>query len=298
MIYDHVFAPFTIADGRCVVAPESEWNAPRSGRVLIDCDLFAEWEGHLVDQSGLVLHKSFLAWMRMEPLTLSDVRRRVFAMIDASPGVEWLVRTEMPENVVNMLPTCKQCETVGRTIANCSHCGGDGRCLTQRNLWLGATIRTQADADARIPQLLGIPAARRWLDVVPGESIRLGRFLYPCGCGGVCDSGMPCPMAENKAKLDLVRVRGESSPVHPAWVRTLRDQCGEAGVAFWFETWGDWAHTPHGFECRTQADNWFLKPDGTRCHDGSSKRSACMSRVGRERSGRQLDGREWSEVPA
>ena len=42
--------------------------------------------------------------------------------------------------------------------------------------------------------------------------------------------------------LDLVIVGGESGPrarpMHPDWVRSLRDQCVAAGVAFHFKQWG------------------------------------------------------------
>lgn len=39
--------------------------------------------------------------------------------------------------------------------------------------------------------------------------------------------------------------RGESGPnarpMHPDWVRSLRDQCAAAGVPLHFKQWGEWA---------------------------------------------------------
>jgi protein gp37 len=58
-------------------------------------------------------------------------------------------------------------------------------------------------------------------------------------------------------------VGGESGhgarPLDPAWVRSLRDQCVSAGVPFFFKQWGG---------------------------------------VVKRRTGRQLDGRTWDEMPA
>jgi protein gp37 len=52
------------------------------------------------------------------------------------------------------------------------------------------------------------------------------------------DSGDDCK------KLDWVIVGGESGPgarpMHPDWVRSIRDQCQEAGVPFFFKQWGEW----------------------------------------------------------
>src|SRR5690606_7930982 len=45
-------------------------------------------------------------------------------------------------------------------------------------------------------------------------------------------------------KVDWVIAGGESGtearPMHPSWVRELRDQCAAAGVPFLFKQWGEW----------------------------------------------------------
>ena len=52
-----------------------------------------------------------------------------------------------------------------------------------------------------------------------------------------------------------VIVGGESGPqarpLHPAWIRHLRDQCTSAGVAFHFKQWGNWRPTVNGFAVNT-----------------------------------------------
>ncbi len=44
--------------------------------------------------------------------------------------------------------------------------------------------------------------------------------------------------------LDWVIVGGESGtkarPMHPAWVRSIRDQCEAANIPFFFKQWGEW----------------------------------------------------------
>ena len=70
-------------------------------------------------------------------------------------------------------------------------------------------------------------------------------------------------------------------PMHPDWVRSLRDQCVAAGVPFFFKSWGDWL--PCNQITDTDAEEGIL------CRN--------RFRVGKRRSGRLLDGREWSEIP-
>lgn len=83
--------------------------------------------------------------------------------------------------------------------------------------------------------------------------------------------------------LDYVIVGGESGgaearPMQPAWARVLRDQCATAGVAFMFKQWGSWApehisnHT-RGVDQQYLSRDWYL------------------SRLGKDRAGRTLDGR-------
>ena len=108
------------------------------------------------------------------------------------------------------------------------------------NVWLGVTAENQQQADYRIPLLLQIPAAVHFVSVEPMLSaVNLRRWLQPCGCGGLCDSGEPCPMAYNAGGLDWVIAGCESGPgKRPArveWFRDLKDQCVAAGVPFFLK---------------------------------------------------------------
>ncbi len=91
-----------------------------------------------------------------------------------------------------------------------------------RNVWLGVSVEDQQRAEERIPDLLATPAAVRFLSVEP--------LLGPVALRDLMD------------KIDWVIVGGESGPgarpMHPDWVRSIRDQCQAAGVPFFFKQWG------------------------------------------------------------
>lgn len=123
-----------------------------------------------------------------------------------------------------------------------------GALRTLPNVWLGVSVEDQKRAELRIPALLGAPASVRFLSCEP----LLGPVNLHLG---------------DTPGIDWVIVGGESGPgarpMQPDWARSLRDQCGAAGVPFHFKQWGDWS------------------PDA---HDG-------MRRVGKRAAGRDLDGR-------
>ena len=92
------------------------------------------------------------------------------------------------------------------------------------------------------------------------------------------------PLPElNLAGIDWVIAGGESGhgarPMHPEWVRSIRNQCIEDDTAFFFKQWGAWS--PHADEGRKHAFE-----DGT-----------VVRRVGKGQAGRVLDGRTWDQKP-
>lgn len=124
----------------------------------------------------------------------------------------------------------------------------------------------------------------------PGVSVESKRYLYrldhlrqvPAAVRMVSFE----PLLEDLGEVNLegigwAIVGGESGrdkdvrPMHPDWVRSLRDQCLAAGVPFFFKQWGEW--TP-AISAKRGADAYFL-------------------RAGKKHAGRLLDGREWNEFP-
>lgn len=108
------------------------------------------------------------------------------------------------------------------------------------NVWAGVSVETQEYA-GRIDALRQVPSAVRFVSFEP--------LLGP-----VENVDLSC--------IDWAIVGGESGtrarPMREAWAVSLRDQCVEAGVAFFFKQWGG---------------------------------------VRRKEAGRELGGRTWSQMP-
>ena len=97
------------------------------------------------------------------------------------------------------------------------------------NVWIGATVEDQRRADERIPHLLAIPAAVRFLSCEPLlEPVDL---LYSAFNGSDSFGSMP--------GIDWVIAGCESGPgrraCEPEWLRGLRDQCAAADVPFFLK---------------------------------------------------------------
>lgn len=98
-------------------------------------------------------------------------------------------------------------------------------------IWLGITAENQQRADERIPILLQIPAAKRFVSLEPLLSdidIEGGFYIR------MTTEPNSFWRKRKENKIDWVIVGGESGPgarpMHPDWVRSVRDQCQEAGV--------------------------------------------------------------------
>lgn len=117
------------------------------------------------------------------------------------------------------------------------------------NVWLGVSSEDQRRADERIPLLLDTPAAVRWVSAEP----LLGPIDFTMiPTGGrvgehvICDDALRgAPDLESGERLDWIVAGGESGrdarPMYLGWVRSIRDQCAEAGVPFLFKQWGRWS---------------------------------------------------------
>jgi protein gp37 len=177
------------------------------------------------------------------------------------------------------------------------------------NVWLGVSVENQSTSDERIPLLLQTPAAVRFISVEPllgPIDLKLGPFP-PCshkGCyNHITHSCEGCGRRQGKLPIDWVIVGGESGPgarpMHPDWVRSLRDQA--ADVPFFFKQYGEWAPV----EILTQKDlRTGIKSGVLRYVDingniasHSMSHDCLMERVGKKKAGRELDGRMWNEMP-
>lgn len=118
------------------------------------------------------------------------------------------------------------------------------------NVWLGVTAENQEQANNRIPILLSIPAAKRFVSIEPMLGpVELGVIHHADAhidaLNGLYNSYPDGKWTQKSIeKLDWVICGGESGPkarpMHPDWVRSLRDQCQEANTPFFFKQWGTW----------------------------------------------------------
>ena len=186
------------------------------------------------------------------------------------------------------------------------------------NVWLGVSCEDQTRAEERIPDLMHTPAAVRFVsaepllgpidfedvaspkecDCSPAHTPYLNALSGSIFCNGCCEG----PERIN-VKLDWIIVGGESGekarPMHPDWARDIRNQCAEAGTAFFFKQWGEWApgencgDTPTRTE-RTAtwwSDKWLFDTITPReSQEGHIDDECDLYRIGKKRAGRHLDG--------
>jgi protein gp37 len=177
------------------------------------------------------------------------------------------------------------------------------------NVHLGVSVEDQARADERIPALLEIPAAVRFLSVEPLLGpIDLGRLWWMTN--GESEAS---PYFSAWPGINWVIVGGESGPgarpLHPDWARSIRDQCAAAGVPFFFKQWGEWAPDGQSMPFLSDAIGGrgshvarALFPDGHHLPDltgrgANGDEAVVVRRVGKKAAGRVLDGRTWDEMP-
>jgi protein gp37 len=90
------------------------------------------------------------------------------------------------------------------------------------NVWLGATVVNQEEADRDIPKLLAVPARVRFLSIEP----MLSPISFDC---------WPLYGEDEKLLLHWIIAGGEGGPyarpLHVKWVRSIVQQCKAAGVA-------------------------------------------------------------------
>lgn len=269
-------------NGTRVVASESMWREPlkwdrlakeAGERHRVFCaslaDVFEDWDGRVSDSRSLAgfrfIKDGEWGWgldgprdkwndntTNAIPLTLNDVRRRLFNLIDATPNLDWLLVTKRPENVRRMWPSADVFDSESEHKAYWS------------NVWLLTSISDQATADAMIPHLL---ACR---DLVPVLGLSCEPLLGPvdlsyrglpiecpeCGGSGELDDSHPSHGKQTESDsdgepldnclecngdfngviqdIDWVIVGGESGhgarPYDLAWARSIIGQCKAAGV--------------------------------------------------------------------
>lgn len=237
-------------------------------------------------------------------------RHRLWSLILATPNLDWLLLTKRPQNITRMVPKA-------------------WLEWPPFNVWYGTTVENQHYADQRIPILLAVPAAVRFLSMEPllGPVNLLNDAAITYGPeGGYIGAGNPSywltgrPYAGDLTadrhgtgfvrplqigpKIDWIITGGESGPgsrpAHPDWYRSLRDQCLTAGVAFHYKQWGNWAPEYVANSKQAAKTALYVIPNGSTqpaCTGGRPAGAVTVQNVGKKSAGRLLDGREWNDFP-
>ena len=266
---------------------------------------------------------------------------RVFAVMALAPQHTFQVLTKRPERMLDWFQRNPYKGILG--LADiirasrphlCSVGISDPNITPWPNVWLGTSVENQATADERIPLLLATPAAVRWISaepmIGPLDLSRNGLWLIqrwkPCDSLPTAPWCPDDPMkwwwapqvlrGSGQKLIDWVVAGGESGPgarpSHPDWVRSLRDQCQAAGVAFFFKQWGEWCpvgplysdHDSPALDTDPDEDprDFWITPGGSGWRpqfDGQPPLGSwAMRQCGKRAAGRLLDGRVWDEFPA
>lgn len=127
------------------------------------------------------------------------------------------------------------------------------------NVWIGVSVEDQTRAQLRIPNLLAVPAAVRFVSVEPLlEAVDLSRWMWPVheswpsghaspetarAAGALVTRERQALVHADRRFLDWVIVGGESGPgARPfeiEWARAIVAQCKAAGVACFVKQLGD-----------------------------------------------------------
>jgi protein gp37 len=153
-----------------------------------------------------------------------DFLIRLFGVFDARPDVVFQILTKRPRRLPSFAAT------LAGTVV-----GG-----WPANVWIGASVEDQLRAEQRIPHLLDVPAAVRFLSCEP--------LLGPIDLSPWLD------------RLQWVVVGGESGAEHRPmkldWLTSIADQCQQAGVPCFVKQ--DAARSP-GRQGRIPAAYWSRK---------------------------------------
>lgn len=160
----------------------------------------------------------------------------LFALIEKTPHLNWLLLTKRPENV----------KSSGLVYMD--------------NVWLGTSVEDQETADYRIPHLVGNKAKVHFLSCEPlieNIDLQYPKSLWPKGPPMCCNGfecgcmGMPTdpPLIWH---IEWLICGGESGPKHRPmqidWARSLRDECRESNTKFFLKQLGGYPDKKHQLE--------------------------------------------------
>lgn len=154
-------------------------------------------------------------------------REDLFTLIWSTPHLDWLLLTKRIGNAMEMLPQ-------------------DWR-YRYPNVWLGATVVNQAEADRDIVKMLAVPARLHFLSMEPLlEMVDISEHLWGknpicsnCPQDMDCECGAYTRKENGQPSIDWVICGGESGsharPMDLQWAVDIRQQCEYAKVPFFMK---------------------------------------------------------------
>lgn len=161
-------------------------------------------------------------------------------LVRKTPSLDWLLLSKRIGNWRSRVEVARDWYVHQGRIELCAWMSAWLDSSPPANVWLGATVVNQAEADRDIQKLLQVPARVRFLSVEP----MLGPITLRQVHSDVCeidaltgDHGVLRPLrGRSDAKMHWVICGGESGPgarpMEISWARGLARQCKDAGVAF------------------------------------------------------------------
>ena len=162
--------------------------------------------GHFVSLDAFFPHGVECGWeckATAYPVTMAGLRAMLFALIEATPHLDWLLLTKRPENIAKLFPSVYTDEPVFP------------------NVWLGVTAEDQDAYDRRWPILAKIPARVRFVSYEPA-------------CG-------PLSILDHEEKPEWLICggmtgRGPGFVEMPSiWAEDVMEECDENRVAFFMK---------------------------------------------------------------
>ena len=239
-------------------------------------DVFEDWPGPIYDAKQRVLwHDNSGGYRNVgnaavdNPCTMDDLRRDLFALIDKTPWLDWMLLTKRPENVTRMWDVWSE------------------RSNYRHNRWIGTSISNQETADKQLPELLkcralspvlfvslepmlGKTNLTRILIREDGQDLHLNCLTGEWRYAHMQTEFTPGP---NGWLIDLVIIGGESGPrarpFNVADAFEVVKQCNRADVAVFFKQMGGNPIVPYYLDDNYLRD-WAMDhakkvrwPDGT-----------------------------------
>jgi protein gp37 len=225
---------------------------------------------------------------------VEDARAELFNLIEKTPNLIWMLLTKRPENIIRFIPWNWHPKMGGSV---------------PENVRFGVSIGMQKHMDEMWPvmeQTMYELNAPYFLSMEP----LLGPVDFAAFDESVMVEGKP--MGRTRHLPSYVIVGGESGPkarpMHASWVEGIRNMCLLYDIKFHFKQWGEWQDGSDGLSRHNaivlsdgsyymNSDRGFkeIRRKYTNAEWGKLQpRAVC--KVGKERSGDLLDGRQLKDL--